>query len=80
VPNTPDELADVAGIIVPGVGHFGRRVRSTPWIDAILAALARDVRSWHLSRHAVAVRGSDEAPSCRASLLSGRCYRLNGNP
>ena len=38
VPQIPADLADVAGIIVPGVGHFAAtRALDSEWIDAILA-------------------------------------------
>src|SRR5262249_60224204 len=38
VPAAPGELADAAGIIVPGVGHFGAtRALDAAWTDAILA-------------------------------------------
>ena len=38
VPETPGDLANAGGIIVPGVGHFGAtRALDHTWIDAILA-------------------------------------------
>jgi glutamine amidotransferase len=79
VPNAPGDLAGAAGIIVPGVGHFGAtRALDQPWIDAIRARV-RDGRplfgiclgmQWLFE-------GSEEAPDLPGlGLLSGRCYRL----
>jgi glutamine amidotransferase len=79
VPNAPGDLAGAAGIIVPGVGHFGAtRALDQPWIDAIRARV-RDGRplfgiclgmQWLFE-------GSEEAPELPGlGLLSGRCYRL----
>ena len=37
-PDTPEQLAEVAGIIVPGVGHFGAtRALDGAWVAAILS-------------------------------------------
>ena len=37
VPDVPDDLANAAGIIVPGVGHFGAtRALDRAWTEAIL--------------------------------------------
>jgi imidazole glycerol-phosphate synthase subunit HisH len=81
VPNTPDELADVAGIIVPGVGHFGAtRALDQMWIDAILARVGegRPLFGICLGMQWL-FEGSDEAPELSGlGLLSGRCYRLGG--
>jgi imidazole glycerol-phosphate synthase subunit HisH len=83
VPNTPDELADVAGIIVPGVGHFGAtRALDQTWIDAVLARVGegRPLFGICLGMQWL-FEGSDEAPDLPGlGLLSGRCYRLNANP
>ena len=83
VPNTPDELADVAGIIVPGVGHFGAtRALDQAWIDAILARVGegRPLFGICLGMQWL-FEASDEAPELPGlGLLSGRCYRLNANP
>jgi glutamine amidotransferase len=79
VPSTPDELADVAGIIVPGVGHFGAtRALDQAWIDAILARVGegRPLFGICLGMQWL-FEGSDEAPDCPGlGMLSGRCYRL----
>ncbi len=79
VPNTPDELADVAGIIVPGVGHFGAtRALDQAWIDAILARVGegRPLFGICLGMQWL-FEASDEAPELPGlGLLAGRCYRL----
>jgi glutamine amidotransferase len=82
VPPTPAALAGVAGVIVPGVGHF-----------AATAALAGE---WHegISRAVTAgtpllgiclgmqwlFEGSDEAPEvCGLGVMKGRITRLRGD-
>ncbi len=79
VPETPDDLADAAGIIVPGVGHFGAtRALDQPWIDAILGRVGegRPLFGICLGMQWL-LEGSDEAPELAGlGLLSGRCYRL----
>ncbi len=79
VPVTPDEIADAAGVIVPGVGHFAAtRVLDAPWIDAILARIGegRPLLGICLGMQWL-FEGSDEAPDLAGlGLLSGRCYRL----
>jgi glutamine amidotransferase len=81
VPETPDDLADVAGIIVPGVGHFGAtRALDQGWIDAILARVGegRPLFGICLGMQWL-FEGSEEAPELAGlGLLSGRCYRLGG--
>jgi glutamine amidotransferase len=83
VPETPDDLADAAGIIVPGVGHFGAtRALDQPWIDAILGRVGegRPLFGICLGMQWL-LEGSDEAPELAGlGLLSGRCYRLTSNP
>jgi glutamine amidotransferase len=83
VPATPGDLADVAGIIVPGVGHFGAtRALDQTWIDAILARVGegRPLFGICLGMQWL-FEGSDEAPDLPGlGLLSGRCYRLPSNP
>ena len=83
VPQTPDDLVEVAGIIVPGVGHFGAtRALDQGWIDAILARVGegRPLFGICLGMQWL-FEGSDEAPELAGlGLLSGRCYRLAGNP
>ncbi len=79
VPETPDELAEAAGVIVPGVGHFGAtRALDQSWIDAILARVGegRPLFGICLGMQWL-FEGSDEAPDLPGlGLLSGRCYRL----
>jgi glutamine amidotransferase len=83
VPETPDDLADAAGIIVPGVGHFGAtRALDQPWIEAILGRVGegRPLFGICLGMQWL-LEGSDEAPELAGlGLLSGRCYRLTSNP
>jgi glutamine amidotransferase len=79
VPTSPEELAEVSGIIVPGVGHFAAtRALAGEWTDAILARLGegRPLFGICLGMQWL-YEGSDEAPDCPGlGLLSGRCYRL----
>lgn len=79
VPETPGDLANAGGIIVPGVGHFGAtRALDQPWIDAILARVGegRPLFGICLGMQWL-FEGSDEAPELSGlGLLSGRCYRL----
>jgi glutamine amidotransferase len=79
VPQAPDELADAAGVIVPGVGHFGAtRALDAPWIEAILGRVGegRPLLGICLGMQWL-FEGSDEAPDLPGlGLLSGRCYRL----
>ena len=79
VPAAPEDLADAAGIVVPGVGHFGAtRALDAPWIDAILARIGegRPLLGICLGMQWL-FEGSDEAPDVAGlGLLSGRCYRL----
>ena len=79
VPETPDDLANAAGIIVPGVGHFGAtRALDQPWIDAILGRVGegRPLFGICLGMQWL-LEVSEEAPELPGlGLLSGRCYRL----
>jgi glutamine amidotransferase len=83
VPETPDDLAEATGVIVPGVGHFGAtRALDQPWIDAILARVGegRPLFGICLGMQWL-FEGSEEAPELSGlGLLSGRCYRLGRNP
>jgi len=82
VPSAPADLADVRGIIVPGVGHFGAtRALHGEWTDAILAVIGegRPLLGICLGMQWL-FEGSDEAPDCPGlGLLAGRCYRLRGD-
>jgi glutamine amidotransferase len=79
VPQKPEDLADTAGIIVPGVGHFGAtRALDVKWIDAILARVGegRPLFGICLGMQWL-FEGSDEAPELPGlGLMAGRCYRL----
>jgi imidazole glycerol-phosphate synthase subunit HisH len=79
VPAAPEEIADAAGIIVPGVGHFGAtRALDAAWIEAILARIGegRPLLGICLGMQWL-FEGSEEAPDLPGlGLLSGRCYRL----
>jgi glutamine amidotransferase len=78
-PRTPEQLAGVRGVIVPGVGHFGTtRALDESWRAAIADALARDVAllgiclgmQWLFT-------GSDEAPDVPGlGVIAGRSRRL----
>jgi len=82
VPRAPEDLAGAAGIIVPGVGHFGAtRVLDAPWIEAILGRVGegRPLLGICLGMQWL-FEGSDEAGDLPGlGLLSGRCYRLGAN-
>jgi len=79
VPETPGDLANAGGVIVPGVGHFGAtHALDQAWIDAILARVGegRPLFGICLGMHWL-FEGSDEAPELSGlGLLSGRCHRL----
>jgi glutamine amidotransferase len=79
VPERPEELASVHGVIIPGVGHFGAtRALHGEWIEAILGVLGdgRPILGICLGLQFL-FEGSDEAPDCPGlGLLSGQCYRL----
>ena len=79
VPAMPEELAGAAGVIVPGVGHFGAtRALDAGWTEAILERVGegRPLLGICLGMQWL-YEASDEAPDCPGlGLLSGRCYRL----
>lgn len=79
VPETPDQITEASGVIVPGVGHFGAtRALDAPWIEAILGRIGegRPLLGICLGMQWL-FEGSDEAPDLAGlGLLSGRCYRL----
>jgi glutamine amidotransferase len=83
VPARPSELADIQGLIVPGVGHFGAtRALDGPWIDAILRHVGdgRPLLGICLGMHWL-FESSDEAPGLKGvGLLPGRCIRLGIRP
>jgi imidazole glycerol-phosphate synthase subunit HisH len=81
-PHTPGECAAVAGLIVPGVGHFAAtQALADGWRDAIRTAVDRGTpllgicvgMQWLFE-------GSDEAPDVRGlGVLQGRVRRLRGD-
>ena len=79
VPETPQQIAEASGVIVPGVGHFGAtRALDAPWIEAILGRIGegRPLLGICLGMQWL-FEGSDEAPDLPGlGLLSGQCYRL----
>ena len=81
VPDTPEQLADASGVIVPGVGHFGAtRALDARWIEGILGRIGegRPLLGICLGMQWL-FEGSDEAPDLPGlGLLAGRCYRLGG--
>jgi glutamine amidotransferase len=83
VPQTPRELADVAALIVPGVGNFKATSAMTEeWRDAILSALGvgRPLLGICLGLQWL-FEGSTEAPECSGlGLMNGRCDRLPSQP
>jgi imidazole glycerol-phosphate synthase subunit HisH len=80
-PETPGELADARGIIVPGVGHFAAtRNLGSAWTDAILDRVGngRPLLGICLGMQWL-FESSEEAPDCPGlGVLGGRCYRLGG--
>ena len=82
VPSAPEDLADAAGVIVPGVGHFGAtKALEGAWTEAILARVGegRPLLGICLGMQWL-YEGSDEAPEVPGlGLLSGRCYRISGD-
>ena len=79
VPGSPAQIADAAGVIVPGVGHFGAtRALDATWTEAILARVGegRPLLGICLGMQWL-FEGSDEAPDLPGlGLLGGRCYKL----
>jgi glutamine amidotransferase len=82
-PDTPGQLADVAGIIVPGVGHFGStRALDDAWVEAIRTHVGagRPLLGICLGMQWL-YEGSDEAPDLPGlGLLAGSCRRLQIDP
>jgi glutamine amidotransferase len=82
VPDGPEQCADAAALIVPGVGHFSATTALTaPWRDAITASVRAGKpllgicvgMQWLFE-------GSDEAPDVPGlGLLEGRVRLLKGD-
>jgi glutamine amidotransferase len=80
VARSPGDLADAAGVVVPGVGHFGATASlDDRWREALLQGIGR-------GRPLLGIclgmqwlfEGSTEAPDCRGlSVLHGLCTRLD---
>ena len=79
VPDSPAQLREAAGVIVPGVGHFAAtRALDSPWVDVIrtLVAEGRPLLGICLGMQWL-FDGSSEEPNVPGlGLLAGRCYRL----
>jgi imidazole glycerol-phosphate synthase subunit HisH len=82
VPSTPADLADVSGIIVPGVGHFGAtRAIDGAWIEGIIGRVGegRPLLGICLGMQWL-FEGSEEAPDLSGiGVLAGQCVRLSGD-
>jgi glutamine amidotransferase len=82
VPETPEECAGVAGLVVPGVGHFSATTAlGAPWREAVERAVGAGTP---LLGICVGMQwlydGSDEAPEVAGiGLLEGRCRLLRGD-
>jgi glutamine amidotransferase len=83
VPETPAQLGDAGGVIVPGVGHFGAtRALEGAWTEAILERVGegRPLLGICLGMQWL-YEGSEEAPDLPGlGLLSGRSVRLQADP
>ncbi len=78
-PESPTALARAAGIIVPGVGHFGAtRALDRPWVDAVLAHIGegKPLLGICLGMQWL-YESSEEAPDLPGlGLLAGSCRKL----
>ena len=81
VPQSPAELTQASGVIVPGVGHFSvTRAIDQAWRDAIVARLGegRPLLGICVGMQWL-FEGSEEAPDCPGlGVLAGNCFRLKG--
>jgi glutamine amidotransferase len=78
-PANPEDIADAAGVIIPGVGHCGAtRAITAAWRAAILDAVKRRTPLLGVCLGLQYLfEGSDEAPDVRGlGLFPGRCTRL----
>ena len=82
VPQTPEQCADAAGLIVPGVGHFSATTAlGAPWRDAVSRAVQAGTP---LLGICVGMQwlyeGSEEAPDVPGlGAIAGRCRLLRGD-
>jgi glutamine amidotransferase len=82
-PETPADLAQAVGIIVPGVGHFAAtRALDQEWVEAILDRVGEGVPLLGICLGMQWLyEGSEEAPELRGlGLLSGSCRKLRPSP
>jgi imidazole glycerol-phosphate synthase subunit HisH len=78
-PAMPDDLDGCAGIVVPGVGHFGATaVLDADWRAAIGSAIDRGIPVLGICLGLQWLfEGSEEAPGMPGlSALGGQCFRL----
>jgi glutamine amidotransferase len=78
-PARPADLADAAGVIVPGVGHFGATAAlEDGWRDAIGRAVGAGMPLLGICLGLQWLfEGSEEAPAVRGlGAIAGRCARL----
>jgi len=81
-PTSPDALCGVAGVIVPGVGHFASTAAlDAPWREAIGASARQGTPLFGIC---VGMQwlfdGSDEAPGVAGlGVMAGRVARLSGD-
>lgn len=83
VPRAAGELATVAGVIVPGVGHFDRtRAIDAEWREAIRAAVDRGAALLGICLGMQWLfEGSDEAPDVPGlGVFRGTCVRFSTSP
>jgi imidazole glycerol-phosphate synthase subunit HisH len=80
-PESPGEVEDAQGIIVPGVGHFAATAAlNAAWVDAILGRVGegRPLLGICLGLQWL-YEGSEESPELKGlGLLSGICHKLRG--
>lgn len=80
-PDTPGQLEDAQGIIVPGVGHFAATsALDTAWTDAILERVGegRPLLGICLGLQWL-YEGSEESPELKGlGVLAGTCHKLRG--
>lgn len=80
-PSSPDEMRTLAGVIIPGVGHFAATRAITPaWRLAVLGAVDCGIPLLGICLGMQYLfEGSEEAPDvCGLGLLPGRCTLLRG--
>jgi imidazole glycerol-phosphate synthase subunit HisH len=79
VPSDPSDLTRAAGIVIPGVGHFGAtQALAGPWTCEIRSAAANGIPLLGICLGLQWLfEGSDEAPDVPGlGLIPDRCFRL----